>query len=108
MINLTVTRLFPNLIRSTIQKLLITGKNRTPYRFRRTIRFEPDSVRITDELPDATPLTRLSAGSDATSIYVANSNVYQESVLRVPWSHAGEEVVAQARRGGAKWERTIK
>jgi hypothetical protein len=30
------------------------------------------------------PLTELAAGSDATSIYVANSNVYQESVL-CPW-----------------------
>ena len=33
------------------------------------------------------PLKRLSIGSDATSIYVANSLVFQESRLS-PWQHA--------------------
>lgn len=106
-VNLTVSRYFPNLIRALIQKMLITGKNRTSLRFRRTIRFDPEEIKIVDELPTPAPLRRLSAGSDATSIYVANSNVYQESVVRIPWAHAPEEVVRQARQGGMRWERTI-
>ena len=52
-------------------------------------------------------MRRVSAGSDATSIYVANSNVYQESVVRVPWRHASPELAAAIRQGGARWERTL-
>jgi len=108
LVNITVGRFFPNLLRAAVQKLLITGKKRLPWRFRRTLRFDPDAVRIADEIPGPIPLRRLSAGSDATSIYVANSNVYQESVLRVPWTHAPAEIVEQARSHAALWEREIK
>ncbi|MBN1518270.1 hypothetical protein JXA32_17040 [Candidatus Sumerlaeota bacterium] len=107
LLNITAGRFFPNLLRSTIQKILITGKRRADGRFRRTIRFFPDHVEVADELPDPIPLKRLSAGSDATSIYVANSNVYQDSVLRVPWAHAPQSVVDAARHGSARWERKI-
>lgn len=106
-VNLTLGRFFPNLLRSGVQKLLITGKARTAFRFRRTLEFTPAGVRVVDEFPDAIPVRRLSAGSDATSIYVANSNVYQESVVRVPWAHASEDVVQAVRAGGARWERTL-
>ena len=88
--------------------MAITGKSRTGYRFRRTIRFESGAVRIEDEFPNAIPLKRLSAGSDATSIYVANSNVYQESVMRVPWRHASEETLRAIRAQGGRWELEIR
>lgn len=100
-INLTAGRFFPNLLRSLIQKLLITGKNRIKFRFSRTIRFTDEDVHISDALlsPDI-PLKRLSRGVDATSIYVANSNVYQESTIRSPWEHANEEALDTLRDGG--------
>ncbi len=81
-----VGRFFPGLIRSVIQKLLITGKPRTTHQFRRTLRFLPDAVEITDVVrPDrGDRLIRIGTGSDATSIYVANSNVFQSSVM-LPW-----------------------
>lgn len=89
-INLTVGR-FPqsaNLVRSTLQKVLITGKPRTDVRFERTFEFGDDTITITDTV-DATADRRtfreLAVGPDATSIYVANSNVFQESVL-LPWT----------------------
>ena len=44
-------------------------------------------------------VTRVMVGSDATSIYVANSNTYQESVL-LPWREypmAAESLRAQGR-----------
>lgn len=106
-INLTVGRFHPNLLRSLIQKMLITGKNRTSYPFTRTLEFNNNSLTIRDEFPEAVPFRRLSAGSDATSIYVANSNVYQESVVRIPWAHAPEDVLHQIRNGAAKWERQV-
>ena len=47
----------------------------------------PDRIRVTDRLDPGIPFKRLSIGSDATSIYVANSLTYQESRL-CPWQHA--------------------
>jgi hypothetical protein len=106
-INITIGRFFPNLLRLLVQKLLITGKRRSKYGFKRTISFQEDSVTITDELPAAVPIRRMSIGSDATSIYVANSNVYQESVIRIPWQHAGAELIEEVRREGGSWTREI-
>ncbi|OPZ16618.1 MAG: hypothetical protein BWZ10_01390 [candidate division BRC1 bacterium ADurb.BinA364] len=105
--NLTVSRFFPNLVRSLVQKIMITGKKRTAWRFRRKIEFGEAAIRVIDEFPDPMPIKRLSAGTDATSIYVANSNVYQESVLRIPWTHADPELIERIRQGGARWERDL-
>lgn len=108
MLLLTIGRFAPNLTRSLIQKLLITGKPRSNYRFNRVIRFLEDGVEIEDQIKGPVPLKRLSVGSDATSIYVANSNVYQESVLVCPWVHAAEEILGKARQEGITWHRRMK
>ena len=87
LVNLTIGRWWPNFLRATLQKLLITGKTPTEYRFRREFQFGPDGIRIVNQLekPTGAPgLQNLHIGSDATSIYVANSNVFQKSVL-LPW-----------------------
>jgi len=107
MVNLTFGRFFPGLLRYLLQKILITGKRRTAYPFIRKIRYEEDAVHVCDEFPRPIPLTRMSAASDATSIYVAASNVYQESVLKCSWVHAPPELVEQVRQGGGVWDRTI-
>lgn len=86
-VNLTLGRFAPNLLRALLQKVLITGKPRTDWFFSRRFEFHEDRILITDALshkPGGRRLRRLHAGSDATSIYVANSNVFQRSVL-VPW-----------------------
>jgi hypothetical protein len=90
MLMLTVGRFNANLVRSTLQKILITGKPTTGFEVSRTIEFLDDRVVVEDRVPVGVPLRRLAVGSDATSIYVANSNVYQESVL-CPWQHADVE-----------------
>ncbi|GJQ28470.1 MAG: hypothetical protein HBSAPP03_03540 [Phycisphaerae bacterium] len=84
---LTVGRFNANLTRSMLQKILITGKPTTPFRFERTVEFMPDRVIVIDRIDASAPITRLAVGADGTSIYVANSNVYQESVL-CPWQFA--------------------
>lgn len=87
LLNLSLGRFAPNLLRAVLQKILITGKPRTEYRFRREFRFGPDGIKILTRLerPASAPRLRaLHLSSDATSIYVANSNVYQRSVLH-PW-----------------------
>ncbi|MCB2154061.1 hypothetical protein KQI84_04195 [bacterium] len=86
---LTIGRFHANAVRFLLQKILITGKARTSIQFRRRLAFREDAIAVVDEvqLPRrrAPRFHRLAAGSDATSIYVANSNVFQESVL-MPWT----------------------
>jgi hypothetical protein len=92
--NLTVGRYNANLVRSTLQKVLITGKSWSDVSFERAITLGDDDVSIEDRI-DASQsdlrFARMARGSDATSIYVANSNVFQESVL-VPWEHLDDRV----------------
>jgi hypothetical protein len=100
-LNLTVGRRDANLVRSTLQKVLITGKPRTEVQFRRRIEFSDGEVVIFDTI-DArgakVRFKRLAVGSDATSIYVANSNTYQESVL-CPWVDLSSHVETLNREG---------
>lgn len=88
LLNLTVGRWAPNLLRWTLQRLLITGKPEAPFRFRREVTLDEHRVEIRDRIErtgsSRLAITDLMVGSDATSIYVANSNVFQDSVL-LPW-----------------------
>jgi hypothetical protein len=98
--NLSVGRGNADLVRRTLQKILIVGKPFTEIGFRREVRFEEDRISIVDSL-DASKTSeryrRLVTGSDATSIYVANSNTFQESVLE-PWTDLSEHVAALNQR----------
>lgn len=92
--NLSVGRLGPNAVRAILQKVLITGKPRTDVRFERSFCFDDDAIEIRDSI-DASDsdykFDEMATGSDATSIYVANSNTFQESVL-LPWNDLSEHV----------------
>lgn len=94
--NLSVGRFGANAVRSILQTILITGKPRTEVTFERTIKLEEGDIIVNDVIDtSATDVTvaEIARSSDATSIYVANSNTFQESVL-TPWHdltrHAGE------------------
>jgi hypothetical protein len=93
--NLTLGRLGPDTVRSVLQKILITGKPRTNARFKREFEFLDDDIKIRDSVdvsgePDM-QFDGFACGSDATSIYVANSNTFQESVL-LPWVELDEHL----------------
>lgn len=95
-------------VRRFLQRRLITGRRPAPVAFRRTIHWGPP-LTICDELSAHSAdvrLRRLAIGSDATSIYVATSNVYQESVLR-PWVDLQEHVAAFNRERCLRITRTI-
>jgi hypothetical protein len=100
---LTVGRFNANLVRRTLQKILITGKPTTAWEVTRTIEFAADEVTVEDRIPLSCPLIELAAGSDATSIYVANSNVFQESVL-CPW-HWCDVTRLPVENGARIWKR---
>ena len=84
--SMSIGRFYANLTRSIVQKIAITGKPKSTYSFERKIKILPDKVWVTDSFDASIPFTRVSVGSDATSIYVANSLTYQESRL-CPWQH---------------------
>lgn len=89
LLNVTFGRFFPNALRSILQKILITGKNRTFYSFYREIHFFENKIQIKDRF-NPKIFKDLYASSDATSIYVAASNVYQDSVMH-EWKYFSNE-----------------
>jgi hypothetical protein len=86
LVNLTLGRVAPNLLRSILQKALITGKKPVPLRFERSIEWNnAGEVIVTDRVRadiGAPKLVKLFASTDATSIYVATSNLWQEASLQ--------------------------
>lgn len=104
---LTVGRVASTLVRRLLQRLLIVGKRRAPLAFGRTIHFT-SPMRLIDELwwADGTTGRRLEtlfAGTDHTAIYVATSQVFQESVLQ-PWHDYGPHLDALASGGRLRVE----
>jgi hypothetical protein len=81
-------RFHPDLVRSLLQKLLITGKKAAPFRFtRRLVLEENGSLRVQDRI-DAdswNDVERAAIGCDQTSIYVVMSRTFQAAQLQ-PWT----------------------
>lgn len=110
---LSLGRFASNLIRRLLQRLLILGKRRAPFRFRRTVRFAA-AVTLIDEvwLPEGRRgkgprLRSLYAGTDHTAIYVAMSQAFQESSLQ-PWVDYASSLPALAATGRLTVERTLR
>ncbi len=108
-LNLTFGRFAPDLLRRILQRVLITGKTQTPFRFARRFELGERTIEIVDEIikPEGAggEFTSLHIGSDATSIYVANSNVYQQSVL-LPWQDLGEPMAELNAKGRMTYRHT--
>lgn len=98
---ITVGRFNANAVRATLQKILIVQKAPLKIHFRRHIALAPDGITITDEIVNREEVRfrRLSWPTDATSIYVANSNVFQESTLH-PWQQVSDADVARLNSAG--------
>jgi hypothetical protein len=90
---LSVGRFFPNLIRKLLQKMLITGKQETPFRFKRSFRWQNDHWLVQDELLADTwePVMTAGIGGDQTSIYVVMSRTYQSGQLQ-PWQDLTSQI----------------
>jgi hypothetical protein len=94
-------------VRATLQKILITGKSETEFRFERTLRFQEGALEVADILsvegapPMGTDREVIEGafGVDATSIYVANSNTFQRSVL-LPWTRFSPEQIRELNEKG--------
>ena len=91
---LSVGRFFPNLIRKLLQKMLITGKNDAPFRFRRTFQWQEGHWMLTDQLIATSGWNNVltaGIGSDQTSIYVVMSRTFQTGQLQ-PWKDLTHEL----------------
>jgi hypothetical protein len=82
----TLGRTFPNLVRRILQAMLIVGKRRAPFTFRRVFRWDGDGWRVTDEVNAASwdRVVEAGVGPSQTSIYVAMSRTFQTGQL-IPW-----------------------
>ncbi|MDB9524502.1 hypothetical protein PN498_00755 [Oscillatoria sp. CS-180] len=85
-VNLTLGRFSPNLVRSLLQKVLITGKQQAPVQFLRQLDWHDGQWHVTDELKAETwdTVETIGISGHQTSIYVVVSRVFQESQLQ-PW-----------------------
>ncbi len=86
LVNATVGRLAPDLLRAMLQRVLITGKRPAPLRFERRITWDAAGrIEVTDRVVSADHagrrIARLYGSTDATSIYVATSNLWQDASL---------------------------
>ncbi|MEM6502693.1 MAG: hypothetical protein AAF685_12740 [Cyanobacteria bacterium P01_C01_bin.89] len=77
-------RFFPNLIRSLLQKILIVGKQETPFRFARQLKWDGEQWCISDDLQggDWGSVKAIELGVDGTSIYVVMSRTFQRGQLQ--------------------------
>ncbi len=84
LVMLSVGRFFPNLIRRILQKILITGKQTTPYQFNRQFSWKGTYWQVSDLLKTQSWDNIVSAdiGCDRTSIYVVMSRTFQPGQLQ--------------------------
>lgn len=80
-------RLFPDLVRKLLQKLLIVGREPAPARFVRTLAWKGERLKVTDEIScdDWSRVEEAAMGPDQTSIHVVMSRVFQPGQL-APWT----------------------
>ena len=95
LINLSIGRLAPDLVRSLLQKLLITGKQTAPFQFARTLEWEGQQWKIVDRIEAESwqEVEAAGVGPDQTSTYVAMSRTFQKGQLQ-PWIDLTEKVRA--------------
>lgn len=94
-------RLFPNLIRQLLQRLLITGKSKAPFRFDRRFRWQAGALTVDDRLEadDWAAAESVLLGCDQTSIYVVMSRTFQAGQM-LDWLDLTERARGQ-RKGEA-------
>ncbi len=93
LVMLSIGRFYPNLIRKILQKILITGKNKAPFSFQRTLSYSDGQWHILDELSAQSWSNVVAAGigCDQTSIYVVMSRTFQPGQLQ-PWLDLTDQV----------------
>ena len=92
LVMLTVGRFFPNLIRTILQEILITGKNKAPFKFVRRLYWQQGNWQVSDSLAAESwaKVQDACLGVDQTSIYVVMSRTFQSGQLQTPYNLTDE------------------
>ena len=92
MLMLTIGRLNPDLVRQALQRLLITGADKTPMRFERRIDLTEAGLAVRDRIEGPGEIVSAGIGPAQTSIYTVMSRVYHPPQLQ-PWEDLSGEVL---------------
>lgn len=88
---LTIGRVFPDLVRQILQRILITGKADSPFRFRRELTIEDNGLLVRDVIEGGGDIVDCGIGPAQTSIYTVMSRVYHP-VQRQPWLNLKDNI----------------
>ena len=88
---LSVGRLYPDLVRRALQRLLITGAPRSPLRFMRRLILDESRLQIEDTINGKASILDVGAGPAQTSIYTVMSRVYHFPQLQ-PWNDLSSDI----------------
>jgi hypothetical protein len=86
-------RLFPNLVRRLMQRLLISGKQPAPIRFERELAWRNGHWQVRDRVraDNWSDVESLGIGGDQTSTYTVMSRTFQAGQLR-QWTDLGGQL----------------
>jgi hypothetical protein len=93
---LSVGRLFPNLIRRLLQRLLVTGRRDAPFRFRRRLEWDEDGLVVEDELwakRGWTSVAQAGQGGFQVPLATVMAGVWEPAQLQ-PWRELTSEIKA--------------
>jgi hypothetical protein len=111
LLNLGIGRIAPDLLRRLLQRLLITGKEPQPVRFQRRLDWsDAPALEVVDSLEAASGIrdrvARLLLSTDATTIYVATSNLWQDA-SRLVWEERPGDARDLRERGRCEFRRRL-
>lgn len=95
---ITLGRFFPDLVRRTLQKLLVTGRRDAPFRFSRVLRWDGTSWHVRDEIrPDKgwAGVRAAGIGGFQSSLTTVMARLWQPEQLQ-PWTDVSAELAALA------------
>ncbi len=87
-------RFFPDLVRRLLQRLLVTGRAKAPFRFRRTFVPVPEGWMLRDEVwcdRDWSEVDAAGIGGFQTSVTTVMARVFRSEQLQ-PWLDLGDEI----------------
>lgn len=103
-------RLFPDLVRKLLQKLLITGKSEADFPFERRLKWTEDQkLQVTDSVKSGNgweSVKNAGIGTSQTSIYVVMSRTFQAAQL-LPWTDLTEDLKKLGAKDELKIDRSL-
>lgn len=83
---LSIGRMNPDFVRRMLQRLLITGKSRSPFTFNRELHLFPAELKVIDHIEGKGAIVSAGIGPAQTSTYTVMSRVFHHSQLQ-PWEN---------------------